>query len=131
MQNDPDNYECAANGNCSGNKPVCLEGNGQSVCFDCSKVETTCAQYWYDDAILQGIKDKCNKTCKFNTKCSNNPTTTDKCNNHTKKCGSRVQQDSDTNFWHACMSVDKNKKPCTVNDSAGWCDPRENNMWAP
>jgi hypothetical protein len=127
---DPTNYKCAANNDCNGSN-VCLEGKTQSVCFDCSKVDTDCPQYWNDDTLLKSISDKCGKSCKFNKECSNNPLTTDKCNNHSKKCRSRAQQDSDTKFWRQCEPVDSNQKPCRPNSNAGWCDPKNNSMWAP
>ena len=130
VDTDPEHYKCASNGDCSGSK-VCLEGNGQSVCFDCSNVDSTCFQYWDDQAILDGIKAKCNKSCKFNDSCNNNPSSTDKCNNHHQKCKSRVQQDSETGFWHQCEPVDSNQKPCKVNGDLGVCNPNVNSMWAP
>ena len=128
MSTDPDNYECCANGDCSDDK-VCLKGNGQNVCFDCHNVQSNCQYYWNDSTLLKDIPNRCsNKSCKLNKNCNKSPLSRNNCNSSKSDCPSRVQQDSDNGFWHACY---KDGSKCKVNQNAGWCDPNTDSQWAP
>jgi hypothetical protein len=127
-------FECCDDSYCKNldgytNGAICLldENIKSSRCVDCKQFNKQCQRFWDNDYLMDLAEKRCGKICYLNA-CSENPTSTDACKNHSKKCGTRVELNTANGYYYQCRNDDGKCKIDSRNPD--WsCDPKQNSLY--